>query len=146
MSEPTVQDVDLTDRASFATWISDNVRFGDTDRVGHVNNAVFATMFETGRVAFLYRPGQPLAPPGTDFVIVRLEIDFRAEMHYPGTVDIGTRVFAISRRSFTMGQGLFHEGKCSATAKSVLVLIDRETRKAVVFPDELRERLEAYRA
>jgi len=58
----------------------DTVRYGDTDRQGHVNNAAFATFCETGRVNFLFLAGHPLAPPGTSFVIARVAIDFRAEL------------------------------------------------------------------
>jgi acyl-CoA thioester hydrolase len=131
----------LTDRASFKTWTSDKLRFNDTDMLGHVNNAVFATACETGRVTFLYDPEHPMAPDGTDFVVVRLVIDFRREMRYPGTVEIGTRITRVGRSSITMGQGLFKDGECVATAEGTCVLIDRETRKAVPLPPELRERL-----
>ncbi len=33
----------------FPLRTSDKVRYGDTDRQGHVNNAVFSTFLETGR-------------------------------------------------------------------------------------------------
>jgi acyl-CoA thioester hydrolase len=56
----------------------DKVRYADTDRQGHVNNAAFATYCETGRVEFLFDPQQPLYPPGAAFVIARLALDFRA--------------------------------------------------------------------
>ena len=39
----------------------DKLRYGDTDRQGHVNNAVFATFMETGRVELIYNPEDPLA-------------------------------------------------------------------------------------
>jgi acyl-CoA thioester hydrolase len=42
---------DLTSRASFENWVAESVRYGDTDRQGHVNNAVFATYSESGRSA-----------------------------------------------------------------------------------------------
>ena len=48
--------------------------------------AVFATFFETGRVAFLYDQTLKLAAPGCDFVVVRLAIDFRAELHNPAAI------------------------------------------------------------
>src|SRR3954467_9705665 len=56
------------------------IRYADTDRQGHVNNAVFATFSEIGRVAFLYDPAEPLAPEGASFVVARLSIDFHAEL------------------------------------------------------------------
>ena len=36
-------------------------RYVDTDRPGHVNNAAFASMLETGRVELRYDPDRPLA-------------------------------------------------------------------------------------
>ena len=54
----------------------EKLRYADTDRQGHVNNAVFATMLETGRVEILYDPNVPLASPNCEFVIVNLNLDF----------------------------------------------------------------------
>src|SRR5206468_12075812 len=55
----------------------------DLDPQGHVNNTVFATFFETGRVAFLREPGNALSPPGTTSVLARLDISFLKELHWP---------------------------------------------------------------
>jgi acyl-CoA thioester hydrolase len=136
-----VTEAPLTDRAFYRQWTFDKLRYGDTDRQGHVNNAVFATFCETGRVTFLYDPENPLAPPGTEFVVVRLTIDFRAELHYPGKVDIGTKLLSLGRSSFRVGQGIFKNATCHATAESVMVLLDGSSRRAVSLPDKLRERL-----
>jgi acyl-CoA thioester hydrolase len=128
-------------RGSYKTWTFDKLRFADTDLNGHVNNAAFATFCESGRVAFLYDDQDPWAPPGHAFVVVRLAIDFRAELFYPGSVDIGTRVSRIGRSSFTMAQGVFNGELCAATAESVCALIDAGERRAVALPDGLRYRL-----
>ncbi|HTZ77517.1 MAG TPA: thioesterase family protein [Stellaceae bacterium] len=132
-----------TERDSYSIWTHDKLRYGDTDRQGHVNNAVFATFCETGRVSFLYDEKLQLAGPGANFVVVRLEIDFRAELFYPGQVDIGTRVLSIGRSSFRVGQGIFKGDLCAATAESVMVLMDDATRKAKPLTPQLRQWLEA---
>lgn len=116
--------------------VTDVLRFADTDKIGHVNNAAFATFCESGRVALLYDPRQKLAPPGTSFVIARLVLDFRAEINYPGTVEIGTRVARVGRSSATLHQALFHDGACVATAESVVVLMGEATRRATALPPE----------
>ncbi|MBV9521953.1 MAG: acyl-CoA thioesterase [Alphaproteobacteria bacterium] len=118
-----------TERASYRVWTYEKLRYGDMDRQGHVNNAVFATYFETGRVGFLYDQELALREPGCEFVIAHLAIDFRAELHYPGTIDIGTRVLKIGRSSFTVGQGVFKEERCCATATSALVQMNSATRR-----------------
>jgi len=57
--------------ADYPRHAHDKLRYADTDRQGHVNNAVFATFFETGRVEFLYDPTAPLHAPDGAFVIAR---------------------------------------------------------------------------
>lgn len=123
----------------------DTLRYGDTDRQGHVNNAVFATFCETGRVAFLYDPERLRMPPESGFVLARLVIDFRAEVTWPGTVEIGTRVSGIGRSSFQMAQGLFQHGRCVATAENVVVLVDETTRRSRPLTEDIVQALERYR-
>src|SRR5882757_35021 len=60
----------------FPIRVTDVIRFGDLDRQGHVNNAVFATYFESGRVGLIYDAENGLQVPGATSVAVRLEIDF----------------------------------------------------------------------
>jgi len=43
------------DRALYTYWHTDRLRFSDLDRQDHVNNAVFSTLFESGRVGVLDR-------------------------------------------------------------------------------------------
>lgn len=136
--------IDLTSRATFPLWVQETARYGDTDRQGHVNNAVFATFCETGRVSFLYDRGTPLAPRGCSFVIARLVLDFRAEIQWQDVVDIGTVVQRIGRSSFSLGQGLFVGATCVATSEGVIVLIDNATRRSTPFPDALRARLAEF--
>ena len=132
-----------TERASYRLWTSDDIRYADTDRQGHVNNAVYATFCETARVAFLYDAALDLHGPSASFAIVRLELDFRAELFYPGTVDIGTRVLEIGERSFRLGHGMFNGALCAATAECVMVLVDNVTRKAAPLTPQARQWLEA---
>ncbi len=112
---------------AFTARTYDKLRFGDTDRLGHVNNAVFATLLETGRVDVINGPQGELAAPGCHFVIARLEIDYRAELFWPGLVEIGTSVTTVGRTSITCVQGIFQDGRCAATARSVVVQVATET-------------------
>ena len=108
----------------------DKLRYGDTDRQGHINNAVFATLLETGRVELLYDPARPLREPGKQFVLARVAIDLLAELTWPGTIDIGTAVRKIGRSSLTLEQALFQADRCVARGESVIVLTDTTTRRS----------------
>ena len=119
----------------------DIIRFGDLDPQSHVNNAVFSTYFETGRVALLRDPKYGLRVPGATFVLARVEIDFRKELLWPGTIEIGTGIADIGRRSFTYAQAIFHEGTCAATSRVTMVLIDQATRQPRPLPDDIVTRM-----
>jgi acyl-CoA thioester hydrolase len=129
----------------FAGLSTDTIRFGDLDPQGHVNNTVFSTYFETGRVMFLREPDNMLSPPGSTSVLARLDVNFLKELHWPGTVEIGTATAGIGRSSYTFMQAIFHAGGCAATARATMVLIDMETRRARPLPVQMIERLEAFR-
>jgi acyl-CoA thioester hydrolase len=75
-------------------------------------------------------------------VLARIEIDFLKELHWPGTVEIGTAIAEIRRSSYVFAQAIFNEGACAARARSTMVLIDRATRKSRPLPPELVARLE----
>jgi acyl-CoA thioester hydrolase len=81
-------------------------------------------------VTFLFDPQRPLNPPGTVFVIARLVLDFRDEIRWPGTVEIGTRVEQIGRSSLTLRQGLFQTERLVATADTVIVLMTEQTLRS----------------
>jgi acyl-CoA thioester hydrolase len=124
--------------------ISDNVRFGDLDPNQHVNNAVYATYFETGRVTLMKLLEYGLTPPGLAWIMVRLDIHFRAELHWPGTIELGLGVAKLGRTSVTFEQVVFSEGKCIASAMSVAVMIDEASRRPTPLTAEVLEKLRPW--
>jgi acyl-CoA thioester hydrolase len=136
---------DLTPRLEdFPYRLSDNVRFGDLDPNQHVNNAVYATYFETGRVTLMKDPQYGLTPPGLAWIMVRLDIHFRAELRWPGKIELGLGVSKFGRTSVTFDQVVFSEGKCVASAVSVGVLIDDATRRPTPLTAEVVEKLKPW--
>jgi acyl-CoA thioester hydrolase len=131
--------------SQFVGQTSDIIRFGDLDPQGHVNNTVFATFFETGRVMLLREPGNELGAPGATTVLARLDIAFLRELHWPGNVEIGTGTTHIGRSSYSFLQAIFHEGTCAATANATMVMIDATTRRSRPLPEDVVARLERLR-
>lgn len=132
-------DPSLKSAATFPFWTEERVRFGDTDRLGHVNNAVYGTYLETARVELMQRL---LRGPETYFVLARMTIDYLAEMKELGPIRVGTAITGIGRSSFTTGQGIFQGEMCSATGDGVVVLVDAATRRSTPLPDDVRAALE----
>jgi acyl-CoA thioester hydrolase len=136
--------IELTDKRSFPFWYEEKLRFSDIDMLGHVNNVAYAALIESGLIAYIREGlGAPL-PPGALVVMVRIEIDYRAELHYPATVHIGSRLMRIGRTSLVIGCSVFRGDLCAATSVTTLVLIDSKTRRPMLIPEEARAALEKH--
>jgi acyl-CoA thioester hydrolase len=129
----------------FPYRLTDNVRYADLDPNQHVNNAVYATYFETGRVTLMKDHSFGLMPEGLAWMLVRLDIHFRAELRWPGTIELGLGVARFGRTSVTFDQVVFSQSKCVASAQSVNVLISEKTRKPTPLTAEIIENLQRWR-
>ena len=108
----------------------DKIRYRDTDKQGHVNNAVFSTFFETGRVEILYNPQYDLLDKNCSYVIASLKIDFLKEVKWPGNVEVGTGILKIGKSSINFYQILFQNGEAAASAETVIVQVNNEKGKS----------------
>ncbi len=124
--------------------LTDNVRFADLDPNGHVNNAVYATYFETGRVTLMKDRSYWQLPEGLTWIMVRLDIHFRAELRWPGTIELGLAVSKFGRTSVTFDQVVFSQDQCVASAQAVTVLIDEATRKPTPLTPEIIEKFRPW--
>jgi acyl-CoA thioester hydrolase len=106
--------------------IVEKLRFADTDRNGHISNAVFAVRCQNARMEIVSDPNRAAVPDGVHIVIARLQLDLLGDMHRPGRVEIGTRVEHIGRSSVVL-----------ARAKPIVVSIDAATRRATPLPAPL---------
>ena len=129
----------LTDAGTFRHWTPVSLRFSDQDSMGHINNVAYAAYVEQARVAFIDTFLRNRGEEGIDYILASVDIDYRREMHFPGTVDIGTRLLRVGNKSITTGYGLFKDGENVATAGSVNVFFDTGSGKTAPIPDTLRK-------
>jgi acyl-CoA thioester hydrolase len=122
----------------------DKVRYCDTDRQQHVNNAVFSTFVETGRVEMIFGQLKNVIDAGSSFVIASLHMDYINEVVWPGTVDIGTGILSIGNSSMRLIQGVYQNEKLVATAESVIVQTDELTRRSKPMSHETKQKLVPY--
>jgi acyl-CoA thioester hydrolase len=130
--------------SDFPVKTFDKIRYGDTDRQGHVNNATFSTFLETGRVEMLYNAQVPLLVGDYSFVIASLKLNFLNEITWPGQVDIGTGLLKIGSSSITFFQRLFQNDVCVAQAETVIVQIDNLTHKSTPLAPDARQKLSRW--
>jgi len=114
------------------------LRFSDQDSMGHVNNVAFAAFVEAARTMLIQGLLNQFNHPDLDFILARVVIDYKQELHYPGTVDVGARLINLGSKSLTSGYGVFLDNTCIATAESVNVFYDMAMRKSVVPPEDVK--------
>jgi acyl-CoA thioester hydrolase len=108
-----------------------SLRWRDVDALGHVNHAVFLTYLEEGRDAFY---AQALGPDA-QYVVVRVEIDLRAEVRYADRqLRVRVEVERVGTTSLTTRETVLTAGgQPVAEARVVTVLWDADARKPLAF-------------
>ncbi|HVX40004.1 MAG TPA: thioesterase family protein [Gemmatimonadaceae bacterium] len=117
------------------------VRFGDTDALGHVNNAAYASYAELGRLEFLKMLGKHV----TNLILASLYIDYRRQVQYDDRVHIETWIDSLGRSSMTIAQAIYANDQLAADVKSVVVHFDYGAGKSMPLADDMRAVLESYR-
>ena len=140
------RDARLKQRALFSHWVTERVRWSDTDQVGHVNNLAFGAYFESGRTELFRDLVCHAAESRVLLLVAQMNICFVGEAHWPSDIDIGTCVLDIGGSSCRLGQGLFLGDRCVGTADTVMVIIDEATRTPSDIPPHVRDYLNGFRA
>lgn len=137
-------EANMPDLNHFPLHSSDKIRYADTDRQGHVNNAVFASFLETGRTELLYNDENEIIQKDCSFVIASLNLNFIRELHWPGEVIIKTGIKKIGNSSLKLEQYLVQENIIAAKAETTIVQVSNSHKKSHPFTQEVRKRLEHY--
>lgn len=121
------------------------VRFRDLDAMGHVNNAVYLTYFETARSAYYRRlTGKKLkALEEFDFILAEVTCSFRSSAYFGETLVVSLGVTEVGTRSFVFDYEVTEEdsNRLVATGRSVQVMYDYAAKKTKPIPPELREKM-----
>jgi len=119
------------------------VRYGDLDPQGHVNNAKFFTYLEQGRVFYfkqlkLWEGGSFL-----DFgiILADIQVTFRKAIQFGDPVRVGVRISLIGNKSMTSEYCLedARDESVYATGTSVLVAYDYHNQRSVAIPEDWRK-------
>ena len=123
----------------FAHRVDIDVRFADTDAMGHVNNAVYLTYCEMARIRYWTDvTGEPVAAGhegAESLILAEARITYRAPVFHTDTVTVETRATHIGRSSFTLEHRLTACGpggtpRLVATSDSVMVRYDYDVDRS----------------
>jgi acyl-CoA thioester hydrolase len=125
------------------------VRYGDLDPQGHLNNAKYLTYFETGRIFYfvelgLFQPGQSFMDIGV--IMAEANVTFLAPVHYGMPVKVGVHTSKIGNKSMRVEQNIVHAetGAVLASGYVILVAFDYHTNQTIPVPDVMRETISNF--
>ncbi|WP_163577932.1 acyl-CoA thioesterase [Halomonas faecis] len=118
--------------------------FYDTDALGHVNNTRLPAWFELARNDLFKLFTPDLDPAKWRLIMARMEIDYRAELHYGHEIELRTYLARLGNSSFTVAQEAWQKGELTNLGHTVLVHFDHATKRAVPIEGELRAALESH--
>ena len=127
------------DPASYPHHDVIQTRFQDLDVLGHINNVAMAGLFESARVRF-NRAMALSGWHGHRWLVANITLNYLAEGHFPGDVDISTGISDIGTRSWQILAAAFQDGDCIATCDAVLVMSGGGG--ATALPEDFRAGLE----
>ena len=138
----TTMKIEIAEHKKLAHSMELDVRWGDMDAMGHVNNAVYFRYMESVRVEWMRAVGCEPSPKGQGPVIVNAFCNFYRQLEYPAQLRIRLFVNSVGRSSCDMWMTIEHDGQPDtivADGGCTMVWVDYAAGKAVALPDWLRD-------
>lgn len=123
-------------------------RFGETDALGHVNNASYFSYLEEARIRFFEEIGYNISSKEWNFILASTKCDFVNQGYFNQQMTINTYVSRIGTKSFQLEHDIIcsQTGEIIAKANAIIVYFDFEKQKSAPIPGLLKEGLKSYLA
>lgn len=130
-------------RGNFAFVKTVEVRWGDMDSLGHVNNAKYLTYTEASRIAFFDKvfEGDDSFMNGQGPILAGISCNYHQQVHYPATLEAAIGFKRMGTSSLVLACPIFLQGQDEAVAdvEATLVWFDYEAQKPMPVPQKLRD-------
>jgi acyl-CoA thioester hydrolase len=113
------------------------VRFSDTDMMGHISSMSYAAWAEVGRADFFEAIPVPLAEKPW-FVLVKLTLEFHSEGRFGEKFAIATQCARLGTKSMTLVQHITVAERPVCSLEVVMAAFDPKTRRAIPVPTSWR--------
>ena len=124
----------------FQATVEAQVRFRDTDALGHVNNAVYLSWMELGRMAFTDAVLPEIDWTKVGFILAHVSIDYLEPVFLGDKVKVYMRAGKIGGKSVVLECLITKTDKNgerpTAKGTNVIVAFDYQANKSVVIPDD----------
>jgi acyl-CoA thioester hydrolase len=125
------------------------VRYGDLDPQGHVNNSKHLTYFEQARIAYMIELGlftkdQSFMEIGV--ILADVHITYLAPVYFGEQIKVGVCTVKLGTKSMTWAQNIVDAktGKELAKGEVIMVTYDYREEKTVHLPHAWREKIKTF--
>jgi len=125
------------------------VRYGDLDPQGHLNNAKHLTYFEQARIEYWIQMGfftkhQSFMEIGV--IVADVHITYLEPVYFGQNIKVGVRVAKLGTKSMTWDQNIIDAdtGRELARGELIIVMYDYKQEKTIPIPQEWREKITAF--
>jgi acyl-CoA thioester hydrolase len=134
------------ERPPFRCAVPIQIRFRDTDAMGHVNNAVYLTYLEIARTAYWHQVFAIANYNQVDFILARAEIDFARPLLIQDEAVVWIRVNEIGEKSFRFAYEIVTAAGVAARAETIQVMFDYAVGRSKVMASAQRSAILAFEA
>ena len=123
------------------------LRFNDVDVLGHVNNTVYFSFYDTGKAFYFTQVnGHAMDWRHVDTVIANIDCAYIAPIYYGENIEVLTTCVSVSEKSFKLLQMIRERktGQAKSVCETVMVSFDPSTGSAVPLSEEWKRQMCEY--
>ena len=132
----------------FNFYIPIEIRYGDLDPQGHVNNARYLTYLEQARIGYITHlglwDGQSFSQIG--IILADAHLTFQAPIYFGQPIRVGVRTTRLGNKSLTV-EYLIEDSQTQqefARASTVLVTYDYQNHRTIQIPENWRQQISKF--
>ncbi len=123
------------------------MRFNDTDLLGHINNNAYLSYFDLGKTGYFNAvAGEEVDWTNVNIVVANIHVDFFSPTFLSNKVVVLTQVVSIGHKSLVMEQRLVDtvSGQVKCLARTVMVGVDLTTGQSQPIAEHWVEKINMF--
>jgi len=132
---------------NFKASLPIQIRFGDIDALGHINNNIYFSYFDLGKTSY-FDTIKPTTVNWTDglIVVAHIDVDFFSPIYYKEKIVVDSKIVSLGEKSGVFLQQIRNvkNGDIKCRCKSVFVTYNANTQSSMLVPEDWRKVIAEY--
>ena len=131
--------------SEFSHSIDVQIRFNDVDILGHLNNTVYFSFFDTGKAYFFEKAlNRKMEWRKVECVIANIDCAYHSPIYFGEQIEVLTRCSHVGEKSFVLQQKKKKKmsGAVKSACETVMVSFDPHRQVSEPIPERWRKALE----